>query len=61
MTSSYQLIPGSVPLLISMPHNGQAIPGDIAATMTDKGRAVPDTDWYMDELYQFAKSSARIC
>ena len=55
MTSSYQLIPGSVPLLISMPHNGQAIPGDIAATMTDKGRAVPDTDWYMDELYQFAQ------
>jgi len=54
MSTSYQLIKGRVPLLISMPHNGQDIPDDIAAKMTDKARTVPDTDWYKDKLYDFA-------
>ncbi len=52
---SYTLIQGRVPLLISMPHNGQVIPDDIAATMTAKARTVPDTDWYIDKLYDFAQ------
>ena len=55
MSNSYTLIKGSVPLLISMPHNGEEIPADIAAVMTDKGREVADTDWYMDRLYAFAQ------
>ncbi len=55
MSNSYTLVKGSVPLLISMPHNGEEIPADIAAVMTDKGREVADTDWYMDRLYAFAK------
>ncbi len=52
---SYTLIQGSVPLLISMPHNGEAIPDNIAATMTAKARTIPDTDWYIDRLYDFAE------
>ncbi|SEL49505.1 N-formylglutamate deformylase [Colwellia chukchiensis] len=55
MSESYSLVKGSVPLLISMPHNGQALPEDIAQVMTDKGREVADTDWYMDRLYAFAR------
>tara|TARA_R110000737_G_scaffold157625_1_gene186032 strand:+ start:9008 stop:9808 length:801 start_codon:yes stop_codon:yes gene_type:complete len=55
MSQSYTLIKGSVPLLISMPHNGEEIPADIAATMTAKGHDIADTDWYMDRLYAFAK------
>ena len=55
MSNSYTLIKGTVPLLISMPHNGEAIPDAIAKVMTDKGREVADTDWYMDRLYAFAK------
>lgn len=55
MSKSYTLIEGSVPLLISMPHNGEEIPADIAAVMTTKGHEVADTDWYMDRLYAFAK------
>ncbi|WP_206483055.1 N-formylglutamate deformylase [Thalassotalea sp. G2M2-11] len=54
MGDSYQLIKGNVPLLISMPHNGQAIPDDIAQRMTSSAQEVPDTDWYKDRLYQFA-------
>ena len=55
MSKSYTLIKGSVPLLISMPHNGEEIPADIAAVMTAKGHEIADTDWYMDRLYAFAK------
>jgi len=54
MSESFQLIKGRVPLLISMPHNGQAIPSDIANKMTEKAKQVPDTDWYKDRLYDFA-------
>ena len=56
MTESYTLIKGTVPLLISMPHNGQQIPDDIALTMTEFAKRVVDTDWYQDRLYEFAQS-----
>ncbi len=51
---TFELIQGSTPLLISMPHNGTAIPKDIARCMTEHARTVPDTDWHMDRLYDFA-------
>lgn len=50
----FTLQQGSVPLLISMPHNGEAIPEDIAAKMTAPALNVADTDWYKDKLYEFA-------
>jgi N-formylglutamate deformylase len=56
MSASYTLIKGSVPLLISMPHNGEQIPNDIANNMTKWARTVPDTDWHKDKLYDFAKA-----
>ncbi len=56
MTASYTLIKGTVPLLISMPHNGMDIPDDIALTMTESAKEVRDTDWYKDRLYDFAQS-----
>ena len=46
--------PGDAPLLISIPHDGREIPDDIAARMTDAGRAIPDTDWHVRKLYAFA-------
>ncbi|MGB1263574.1 MAG: N-formylglutamate deformylase [Cognaticolwellia sp.] len=55
MSKNYTLMKGTVPLLISMPHNGEEIPADIAKVMTAKGREVADTDWYMDRLYAFAQ------
>jgi N-formylglutamate amidohydrolase len=45
---------GDLPLLISVPHDGRAVPEVIAARMTDAGRALPDTDWHVAELYDFA-------
>jgi N-formylglutamate deformylase len=54
MNESYQLVTGDIGVLISMPHNGQLIPDEIAQTMTEKAQQVADTDWYMDKLYDFA-------
>jgi len=50
----YDLAPGDTPLLMSIPHVGEAIPPDLAAGMTAEARTVPDTDWYLDRLYDFA-------
>jgi N-formylglutamate deformylase len=50
----YSLHQGELPLLLSMPHNGTALPAALAARMTAVGRAVPDTDWLLDRLYDFA-------
>jgi N-formylglutamate deformylase len=46
---------GSVPLLVSLPHDGSAIPDAIAARMTGSARRAPDTDWHVARLYAFAR------
>ncbi len=49
----YRFAAGSTPLLVSMPHVGTHIPERLAVRMTDSARAVPDTDWHVDRLYDF--------
>lgn len=46
---------GDGPLLISAPHVGVTVPDDIAARLTDAGRALVDTDWEVERLYPFAE------
>ncbi len=46
---------GDLPVLISVPHDGCHIPDDIRSRMTPAGLAVPDTDWHVAELYEFAR------
>ncbi len=45
---------GSAPLLVSLPHDGTAVPPEIAARLTPRARQVPDTDWHIARLYAFA-------
>ena len=45
---------GTRPLLISMPHVGTHVPPALAARLTDEARHVPDTDWHLEQLYDFA-------
>jgi N-formylglutamate deformylase len=45
---------GTAPLLISLPHDGSALPGELAKRMTETARAAPDTDWFVSRLYSFA-------
>jgi N-formylglutamate deformylase len=49
----YRFTTGTAPLLVSMPHVGTHVPAPLAARMTDSARAVPDTDWHVDRLYDF--------
>ena len=46
---------GTAPLLVSLPHDGSAMPGDIAARLTDSARTAPDTDWHVSRLYSVAR------
>ena len=45
---------GTRPLLISMPHVGTHVPPALAARLTEEARQVPDTDWHLERLYDFA-------
>jgi len=47
----FSLTCGNAPLLISLPHDGTAIPEEIAARMSPAALAVPDTDWHVHRLY----------
>ncbi len=54
MSSVFQFHSGDLPLLISVPHDGRDLPGDMQARMTEKGLSIPDTDWHVAKLYDFA-------
>jgi len=45
---------GTRPLLISMPHAGTHVPTCLAARLSDEAGGVPDTDWHLERLYDFA-------
>lgn len=49
---NFTLQRGSVPLLISLPHDGSFIPDDMAARMQPTARRSPDTDWHVGRLYE---------
>ncbi len=55
MSDVYAFSKGGSPLLISVPHDGRLIPDEQAARMTEAGLAIPDTDWHVAELYDFAR------
>ena len=52
---TFTLHRGSAPLVVSLPHDGTHVPGDIAARFTATARGVPDTDWHVARLYDFAR------
>lgn len=47
---------GTRPLLISMPHAGTHIPDALLRRMMPIARSVPDTDWHLEQLYDFAEA-----
>ncbi len=51
----FALHEGTAPLLVSVPHDGIALPESIAARMTESARRVPDTDWHVSRLYAFVR------
>lgn len=55
MSDVYTFHPGTSPLLVSVPHDGWRIPNGIVQQMTDAARGIPDTDWHVAQLYDFAR------
>jgi N-formylglutamate deformylase len=51
----YDFHAGSRPLLVSIPHAGTEVPADIRRRLTTAASALPDTDWFVDRLYAFAR------
>ncbi|MXW07099.1 MAG: N-formylglutamate deformylase [Gammaproteobacteria bacterium] len=54
MIPVYDFVEGSIPLLVSVPHDGRELALGMKERMTAIGLALPDTDWYVRRLYQFA-------
>ncbi|MBP5857762.1 N-formylglutamate deformylase [Marivibrio halodurans] len=50
----FRLSEGTSPVLISIPHVGTRLPGEIVERMTPEARMLADTDWHVDRLYDFA-------
>lgn len=55
MTDSFAFHAGSTPLLISIPHDGRELLEHMSEHMTPAGLDLPDTDWHVEKLYEFAK------
>lgn len=55
MTDSFSLERGDSPLLISIPHDGRELAPGMESRMTPEGLALPDTDWHVRRLYEFAR------
>jgi N-formylglutamate deformylase len=54
MTTLFHRVPARTPVLINVPHAGRWLPAPLAQRMTPLARRLPDTDWHVDTLYQFA-------
>ena len=50
----FRFTPGSMPLLLSIPHAGTELPDELAGRYTASAAARADTDWHLAKLYAFA-------
>ena len=51
----YDFHQGTTPLLFSIPHAGTAVPDALFSRLSEPARKLPDTDWHLPRLYDFAK------
>lgn len=49
----YEYVRGDGPLLISFPHSGTYVPPTLAARLQPEALDLPDTDWFVPQLYDF--------
>lgn len=57
MNAIYSFHRGDTPLLISVPHAGTVVPPRINQRLRTGVRQLPDTDWFVNRLYQRAMES----
>jgi N-formylglutamate deformylase len=46
-----QTVQGTSPIVLGLPHAGTHVPQDIHAALNAHGRALADTDWHVEKLY----------
>lgn len=51
---------GDSPLILAFPHVGTFVPADIAGRLNERGTALVDTDWFIDEVYEGLMPEATI-
>lgn len=49
----FEYLPGDGPLLVSFPHSGTYVPPDLASRLRLEVLDLPDTDWFVPQLYDF--------
>ena len=54
MMELWQLQRGDSPLVIDVPHAGTYVPDALRSRLTAIAQTVPDTDWHVDRLHEFA-------
>lgn len=52
----YHFIPGTAPILISIPHAGTHLTPEVASGLSDAALPLSDTDWHIPKLYDFART-----
>lgn len=53
ISNPFDFLPGDTPVLVSMPHSGLRLTPTVADCLTPQAQALPDTDWYIPEVYDF--------
>ena len=51
----FDYYPGTLPVILSIPHAGTYVPETILQRFTPAAKQLPDTDWHVDSLYSFAR------
>jgi len=49
--TAVEVLRGDGPVVLAMPHAATWLPDDVAAALNPRGRALSDTDWHIDTLY----------
>jgi len=57
MNAIYTFHRGDTPLLVNVPHAGTVVPPEINKRLRIRVRQLPDTDWFVDRLYQWVTES----
>lgn len=53
MSEIFDLKRGGSPLILSIPHCGRALAPGLAERLTPAGQSLIDTDWWLEQLYDF--------
>ncbi|WP_336510872.1 N-formylglutamate deformylase [Aliamphritea spongicola] len=53
ISDPFEFMPGTTPLLVSMPHSGLQLTDAVASGLTASALQLADTDWFIPELYSF--------